>query len=302
MDSRELECFVAAAESGSISRAAQGLFMSPQGLGKVLRKIEGELGVILFERTQHGIEPTAAGRALYEKSQILLDDFKAVTACVQDGESPRLRKLRLALTYGSSTYLGPAAFDAFRAQHAEIALEIEEFPDESVDAAMRGGSSDAGIIAGPVDALFYHATLLATIRHVAIVPDDHPLALKQSVNYRDLDGETVIMIGRQFRPFQNNLNRLARAGVTPQSTIETNEINKVSQFAARRAGIGISVEFEALDNPHPHTVVLPFDDPHCAWDLYLIHPASKAPSPEVIAFCEFALNWTGSKSSEGFLS
>ena len=121
---------------------------------------------------------------------------------------------------------------------------------------------------------------------MAIVPEAHPLASRDSISYADLDGETTILVGRQFSPYHNNMGRLARANAVPERIIEVGEINKVSQFAAQGVGIGISVEFEAVDNPYPNTRVLPFSDADSLWDLYIVHPQSHLLDPIELDFVE----------------
>ena len=65
-----MECY----ETRSINKAAKSLFISPQGLGKLLDRLEQELRIQLFERTKQGLIPTEAGVFFYEKSQKLIED------------------------------------------------------------------------------------------------------------------------------------------------------------------------------------------------------------------------------------
>lgn len=62
MDTRMIGYFIACYEMGSLNKAAGALYMSPQGLGKVLDRLEEELGAPVFYRTKQGLMPTESGR------------------------------------------------------------------------------------------------------------------------------------------------------------------------------------------------------------------------------------------------
>jgi DNA-binding transcriptional LysR family regulator len=246
------------------------------------------------------MEPTDAGDILYSKSKNLLEAFKEVEDCLSEGELNHRATVKAAFTYGSMTFLGTSMVSAFSRQNPNIELSTEEYPDDNVDKLLRSGEADVGLIAGPIDTTFYSASLIASIRHVVVAPISHRIAKCKKVAYRDLEGERIIMISRQFRPYHNNLNRFAKAGVTPKEVFETNEINKISQEVAHNGCLGISVEFEAVDNPYPNTVILPFEDESCTFDIYLVVPSAKPPSTATIDFCNFLLAWV--KGGKAFFS
>lgn len=288
MDSRELECFVAAIECGSINQAAKRVFVSPQGLGKVLRKLETELSCNLLERTPKGIEPTQEGRAFYNASKTLLADFDAVKKSVSTGDDEAI-VLQPAFSFGVLSYLGIDTIGSFEHSHPGVRVEATELPDNQLDEAFRNMDAVFGVMAGPIDTSFYDARFLASIRHVAVLPQTHPLASRPSIRYADFDGKTAIMVSRQFKPYHNNMDRLLRAGAMPERVIEVGEIHLVRQYVGQGAGIGISVEFEEAKHPHPDTVVLPLEEDDCLWNLFVVHPNNRILSPIEMDFIEHLL-------------
>ncbi len=74
MDVKDIRAFMGCYETRSINKAAKSLYISPQGLGKILDRVEQELEVSLFERTKQGLVPTEAGVFFYEKSMKLIED------------------------------------------------------------------------------------------------------------------------------------------------------------------------------------------------------------------------------------
>lgn len=73
MDMGSLGAFVAVYDCGSITKAAQQLYISPQGLSKSITRLEGEMGTQLFVRSHHGVVPTKYARTLYPKIKDLTD-------------------------------------------------------------------------------------------------------------------------------------------------------------------------------------------------------------------------------------
>src|SRR3712207_5918000 len=112
---RRLRAFVATAEEGNVTRAAERLGMQQPPLTRLLRKLEAELGVLLLHRTARGVHPTAAGEALLEEARALLVRAEGVEEVVRG--AARGEHGRLAVGFTSSAALHPfvsAALRAFR--------------------------------------------------------------------------------------------------------------------------------------------------------------------------------------------
>ena len=72
MDTKDLRCFRLVYEERSINQAARHLFITPQGLSRIISRLEEELHTLLFERTSSGMIPTKTGDYFYEQSQKIL--------------------------------------------------------------------------------------------------------------------------------------------------------------------------------------------------------------------------------------
>ena len=83
MDSKMLEAFIALYEKRSLRQAASALYISPQGLSRLLQNLEGELNVILFKRTARGIIPTAAGDYFYSQAVDMLASYRQLASNLQ---------------------------------------------------------------------------------------------------------------------------------------------------------------------------------------------------------------------------
>lgn len=297
MDTREIECFVRTYEAGSITKAARELYISPQGLSKMLAKIEAEVGATLLVRTHHGVSLTDAGQVFYRQSSRLLDDFDKLRSSLTSSV-PTKDPLSVVTGLGVRSFLGYEMNDAFRTEHPEILLDAEEHPDATVYHLLEKGEADVGVVPGPPDPIKFASELVASIPHVAIVREDDPVAKRGIARYKDFEGRRLVMVSRRFKPLDNVMGKLAKHRVTVEGLEEAGEILKVSQIVRRMGGIGISVLSEARDYTYPGTKAVPLEDPDLTWDLYLASPADGSLSPSARDFCRFVRSWCSSGRPE----
>ncbi len=153
MDMRTLRCFLTVAEEGSITRAALRLHMSQPPLSVRLQALERELDVALLVRHGRGVELTAAGRVLVERTRRLLADADATAEAVRSvGQGMRGR---LTVTVGATVAPGLLArlLSAMRASAPDVEVAVTDVPGAEVLDAVTHADIDAGLIglgpAGP---------------------------------------------------------------------------------------------------------------------------------------------------------
>ena len=301
MDTKDLNAFLQVYQCKSLSAAAQACFMSPQGLSKLIRNLEQELETTLFFRTPQGMEPTRSGEYLYRNSRMMLNFFEQVRTSIREGCRELYRPLNVASVTGVLRYLTIDFLVDFQNEYPNIPLFVQELSDDVVDQRMQSGEAELGFMAGPVDPTKYHAEFFTSHRHCLVIHKDHPLAQKPSIDYMDLDGEPIALIGRDCHPFHNNMNRFRRAGTRPVIRLEASEIDLTHEIARMNRGHGLSVDFPAWYHPYPDTVIRPFTDPNCTWDTYIIHKKGTILSPEASCFREFAFSWLAANRHRLFM-
>jgi len=201
LELRHLRYFVAVAEEGHITRAAERLGMQQPPLSQQIKAIERELGVQLLRRKARGVEPTDAGRALLEDARTILADLDR--AIETSRRASRGEQGRLCVGVTSTTPFHPLvarAIRAFREACPMVALTLEEcFSTELVD-RLRSERMDAAFIrtsAAESDGLLVHRLLQE--RMVAALPAHHALACKEArtrpLSLRQLSAETFILAG-----------------------------------------------------------------------------------------------------------
>src|SRR3954451_11763845 len=151
MTLQQLQYVLAAFEHGSFSAAAESLHLAQPSLSEQVRRLEAELGVMLFQRVGRGLVPTEAGRALRPHAEAALAAVEAARASV--GAVRELRAGTAAFgTFGTArTYLGTDLVEDFRRSHPGVRVRIVGQNSSETVEAIRDGELEAGLVVLPVD-------------------------------------------------------------------------------------------------------------------------------------------------------
>lgn len=153
MDIRQLDYFIVVAQLGSFTKAADELFLSRQALSKAVRNLEHELGQPLLANRDNHLELTDAGRTLLDDAAPVVEAFKQLerrhVGCVG---APALRRtLSVAMAHGTALSMPDRAIDAFREEHPDIVLSVEEVTTETAIDMVRTGESDISLVGSAPD-------------------------------------------------------------------------------------------------------------------------------------------------------
>ncbi|MBN8612926.1 MAG: LysR family transcriptional regulator [Deltaproteobacteria bacterium] len=145
MDTAKLTAFVAAAEAGSLSRAAERLGAQLSTVSRQITDLEGTLGVPLFVRTGRGVLPTPAGERFLERARHVLRELEVAAAEARGSSSRDIEELRLSAPPDLSHRLLPAALAELARRHPRLSIEARtdtrrvSLVEEAYDAVLRLG-------------------------------------------------------------------------------------------------------------------------------------------------------------------
>jgi LysR family nitrogen assimilation transcriptional regulator len=149
MNLRQLRCFVLAADSGSLSRAALLLDMTQSGLSRQVTALEADLGIRLFERTGHGVLPTAAGTALLGQARLLLDGARRLDMIARDLLEAPSGAVTLAVTSTVAQCVTAPVLGEIVARHSAIRLTVIEGSGSRLSEWLADGTADLAISYAP---------------------------------------------------------------------------------------------------------------------------------------------------------
>lgn len=192
MDLRALECFVAVADEGSVSRAASALHMTQPPLTVRLQNLERDLGVTLLVRHGRGVELTAAGRELAERARRLLSDVEAAAETVRTVGLGTRGSLTVVAGHSTSPRL-LARLTADDVLGPDVETTLESASDREVIERVHQGTADAGLLHLPpsspgsirhrlIRARGLEVAVVTREPLVAVLPATHPAATTDRVD------------------------------------------------------------------------------------------------------------------------
>jgi DNA-binding transcriptional LysR family regulator len=247
---RHLRYFVAVAEELHFRRAAERLYVAQPAVSEQVRKLEGELGVRLFDRTHRSVALTASGAALLDEARRVLRQADIAQAAARSavGTADRLRIGHLPdLLPGSVA----RAIRMLGAGAARPQIHLETGPALRLIAQLRGGQLDAAIVGLPVPTNGLRVTRTGHERAVVALPSGHPHATSESVPLDRLAPERVIVLPRDSNPaFHGAVVSMCRdAGLSP-TLVEVGEARTEHMLLAVAAGAGIALLHESAVERH----------------------------------------------------
>ena len=238
MTLQQLRYFLAAAEHGSFSAAAEALLMAQPSLSDQIRRLEAELGVPLFARAGRKLALTEAGRILEPHAE------RTLAAAQEAFES--VKHVR-TLTGGTATfgtfgsahhYLLGGLVQDFRRRYPDVRVRVVGQNSAEVADAIRDGSLEAGLIALPIDDRGLEVR--PSIREENHYVSASPQRLAKPVTIEALAAAPLILYDARWGPvdpMRRQLNeRAQRAGVRIEPQIEVEYMTAALDLAARRLG------------------------------------------------------------------
>jgi LysR family hca operon transcriptional activator len=195
MDLRHLRYFVAVAEEGSLTVAAERVLHTSQpSLSRQIRDLEYEVGVALLTRSVHGVELTPAGEAFLDHARLALAQVEAAREAARRAAQPDKPGFALGFLTGQEMDWLPAAMHILRDElpHIDVTIASEYSPDLA-DALTRG-KLDLAFMRREANAadLVFRTVMQEPL--VAMLPRDHRLASKKSIAVRLIAGEPFINV------------------------------------------------------------------------------------------------------------
>jgi DNA-binding transcriptional LysR family regulator len=246
---RHLRYFLAVAEEGHVTRAAERLGIQQPPLSQQIRALERELDVQLFHRQPRGVELTDAGHALVADARAILALLDRAVATVR--RTAQGKRGRIAIGFTSSAPFHPfvpRVIRAFREAYPGVSLTLEESGTVDLVQALRSQRIDAAFIRSPiVDTPELVVRPLLTEEMIVALPARHRLAVRTGgrggtpLPLQSLAAETFILYRRPSGPglYDAIISACRRAGFSPHIGQEAPLI--VSTLNLVAAGLGVSI-------------------------------------------------------------
>jgi LysR family hca operon transcriptional activator len=241
MELRHLRYFVAVAEEGSLTLAAERRLHTAQpSLSRQIRDLEYEVGAQLMIRSAHGIELTAAGRAFLDHARLALAQVDAAREAARRAAQPAKLSFALGFLTGKEIDWLPEAIRLLRDELPNIEITVSsQYSPDLADALVRG-KLDVAFLRRETRATDLMFKVVATEPFVVVLPSDHRLASHEAINPHDMVGETFIAVSNTAPVGRKVVDDyLRRSGIEIKPDHEADHLAMAMSLVASTRGVAL---------------------------------------------------------------
>lgn len=286
MELRQLEYFQTASHLRNITRAARQLKVSQPNITVAIKKLETELGILLFDRSQKQLTLTPEGAVFLKRIEVALRTIDDAILEVNDYKQLQKGTIKIGIPPMMGAYLFPKVFSGFRQLHPNLDVLLYEEGSLSIREKLERDELDFGIIIIPASTKNLNVLRMSRSQLMVCVAQDSELADKYEITPADIAASDLIMMkeGSYLREIvQSKLNELK---ISPRTVLESGQIVTIKGLVAHKVGIAFLLDFICENSANVEAI--PFSDPifvdiGLAWkkDRYVSNAAQA-----FINFCE----------------
>ncbi|MDD2885762.1 MAG: LysR substrate-binding domain-containing protein [Dechloromonas sp.] len=258
----EMRYLVALARERHFGKAAEACHVSQPTLSVAVKKVEGQLGAALFERTASDVRITALGERIVTQAKRVLDEAVKLEEIAESTGDPMTGQLRVGIIYTIAPYLLPQLIPALNRQAPKMPLFLKEDFTANLIPALKAGELDVIIIALP----FVEPGLVAQAVYDepfrVVVPANHPWRQRQDIPAEELDGQNLLLLG-QGNCFRDQVLESCPRLTGPDAlehALEGSSLETIRYMVASGAGVAVmpSTAADPLIDKETMVKVLPF--------------------------------------------
>ena len=285
---RHLRYFLAVAEAGSFSRAADRLGISQPSVSQQMRDLEASLRVSLFQRKGKRILLTSSGLIFQEHARAVLRQLEIFLEELNQKPGELRGSLRLGVIPVLNVPLVPELLGLFGAAHPGISLSVEEISSTEIETALEEGRMDVGLgfVTRHSPNLRYER--LCTDAFALIVSERHPWAERRVVDFRALHQQRLLQLPDSFvmRRMTDEISR--KHQVRPRTMAEINAIESLLRSLAPLQAGAIMPRIALRGREALKLKAIRLRGKHLDVEIGLLRLRGSAGSTAVAAFTELA--------------
>ena len=253
MTLQQLRYIVAIDDYRHFGKAAEACGLTQSTLSLMVKKMEDELDVRIFDRDAHPVEPTAIGRKIIDQAKVVLYNVGQISEMTRTEKEALSGSLMIALISTVSPVLIPGLFKYFGDRYPAISLQMEEMLTGTIKEKRKRAEVDMGILTGPVEDAdlleipLYHESFLA------YVSPDNPAYSQENIRREDIFGQPVWIIRDGLR--QLDFSDIKDGNVTYDRFFEGGRVGILIQVVNDNGGLTII--------PETHTELILFSQQRC---------------------------------------
>jgi len=232
MDLTLLRSFLAVAETGAITEAAERIGITQPALSRRLQQLEDHLGVELLVRGRKGAVLTEIGRLVQSEAQGIVARYEQMREMVSSHQRLEGGTVRIGGGATAVSFILPEAIAAFQAAHPRVRFQMREAGSSEIADDVVAGHLELGVVTVPVRDRELEVTPLTTDRIVLVARDDHPLARRRRVRIQDLADQAFVAFEAGSALRQIIDGKLRDAGVDVNVVMELRSIPAILRMVS----------------------------------------------------------------------
>ncbi len=242
MNLRDLKYLIAVAKEQHFARAAEKSFVSQPTLSMQIKKLEDELGVQIFERSQKKFMITKVGEEILKKAEIILREAEEIKNIAKNSKDPFSGEIRIGAFPTLASYFFPKIVGKISKKFPQLKLLLVEEKTEVLLHKLKRGEIDAAFIATPCeDSGLVHKKIFEEDFLLA-VPKKHPLAKNKKVEKKDLKGQELMLLEDGHCLRDQALEACSMLGAFEQQDFRASSLETLRQMVIFGAGITLMPE------------------------------------------------------------
>lgn len=287
MDIKQISYFMAVAQEGSFSRAAEKLEVSQPTLSMAVKKLEEELGAELFYSFNRRQNLTDEGLRLKEGAAKLLEVYQETIENIKLSDYVGSG----AVTLGLSPLFGACFFGdlipSFSAAYPNIKINMIEDGANKIDELVEKGEVDLAVTLNTERTASFASCHFSTQRNVALLHKKHPLANAKSITVADLKEDSFAIFNQDFILNRQIMSACHAAGFRPKIALLSSQWDFMVELVSRNRAVSILPKPVLDKHPDPNVVCVPLMDSMKYWDIVLAWNKQKYMSKSCRLFLDY---------------
>ena len=284
MELRQLRYFIALADEGFFTRAAQNANVAQPALSRQIQKLESELDLPLVDRTSRHVAITPAGQEVVATARRVLGELDALRHSLQQTKDLLRGTVTIGVTRTPGPIDVPRILAAFNRRHGGVELVLREGLSVELASQLREDRLDLALISA-ISArerrqLVFERSRIE--RLVVLLPAEHRLATRRHLSIADLRDERFV----SFSPgatIRTAVERAAtRAGFIPRASLETNDVDRTGALVAQGLGVAVLPESDR-HRGGPDTVAVALRGHGLRYEIFVAWRAHRTLTPAAAA-------------------
>ncbi|GGG38226.1 LysR substrate-binding domain-containing protein [Hymenobacter glacieicola] len=271
MNLQQLEYLISLDTHRQFVLAAEKCHVTQPTLSMQLQKLEEELGVLLFDRTTKGVQPTAVGEKVVQQARHVLREVKQLREVVQVEKGELVGELRLGIIPTLAPYLVPLFLVELVERYPRLRVQVEELQSAQIIQRLKNNQLDIGLLVTPLDDRQLREVPVLEEPFLGYISEKHELYAQATISPQDMGapGLWLLQQGHCFRHQVLNICAPSPAAAGQPFTYESGSIETLKELVRHNHGYTLVPELSVLtelENP----MVKRFADPEPVREISLV--------------------------------